>query len=231
MDSGSVEIRTGITGVRVYADSQYLGATPLPAAGVAEGMHIFRYVPPDAGRWLSSAVIETLMIRPGDRLVRTVDFPPLYHITTEPYGATVRRNGIPVGETPVDLQVSPSKDLITVARPGYEEAAVAFTGEERTVHILLRPTGETMADQQSIYLSGERTKNSFPILVTTGATVLTGAAAAFFKIRADNYYDDYTRTGNQESLSQVHRLDVASGLSLAASELSLLTLAYFLLAR
>jgi hypothetical protein len=235
----TVEIRTSVPGVRVYADSQYLGATPFPAAGLSEGMHTFHYVPPDADRWLSAAVLETLMVHPGDHLVRTVEFAPLYHIATEPYGATVRRNGIPVGETPVDLQLTPTRDLITVARPGYEEAAVAFTGGERSVHILLHPRigpgngagGPTLADQQLVYLSGERSKSSFPIFLTTGATVLTGAAAAYFKIRADNYYDDYSRTGNQGSLDQVHRLDLASGISLAASELSLVTLAYFLLAR
>ena len=227
---GVLEIRSTPPGARVYADTQYLGSTPL-SASLNDGSHILRYVPPDADRWLSVTVIETLTVHPGDQLLRTIEFPILYHITTEPYGATVRRNGVPVGKTPLDLRLSSMKDLITVTRDGYNEATVPLTGDEHRVHVLLRSLGGEMADRQSVYLSREQSRSPVPIYITTGATILTGAAAAFFKIRADNYYSDYKRTGNEGSLAQVHGLDVASGVSLAASELSLMALAYVLLSR
>lgn len=229
--TGILEIGSPVPGVNVYSDSQHLGTTPLAPACLDEGIHILRYVPPDADRWPSACVIETLTIKPGDHIVRTLDFPPVYHITTEPYGATVRRNGLDIGETPLDLRLSSTKELITVARDGYEAAAVPLTGEERHVHVFLHSKGGEPPDARSVYLSGEQSKSSLPIYITTGATVLTGAAAAFFKIKADNYYDDYKKTGNEGSLAQVRSLDLASGVSLAASELSLLTLAYFLLSR
>jgi hypothetical protein len=194
-------------------------------------VHILRYVPPDADRWLSRAVVETVTIRRRELLVRSPEFPAIYHITTEPYGATVLVNGLAAGTTPLDLRPGSVREPVTVTKDGYDDVSVSLAGAERQVHLLLHPRSGSPADPQSLYLSREQTKGSFPIVLTAGATVLTGAAAAYFKIKADNSYDDYRRNGTEASLSQVRALDVASGISLAASELGLFTLSYFLLSR
>jgi hypothetical protein len=229
--TGILEVRCPVAGVKVFADSQFLGTTPAGPLTLTEGIRILVCVPPDADRWLSSAVTETLTVRAGDHLVRTIDFPVAVHITTEPYGATVRRNGLIEGLTPLDLRLFSTKDLITVARQGYGEATVPLTGGEPQVHILLHPAEGDIPDPQAVYLSPHQSHSSLPITISTGAAVLTGAAAAYFKIRADHLYDDYKLTGNQGSLEKVRNLDLASGISLAASELSFFALAYFLLSR
>ncbi len=225
-----LEVRTERPGVRVYADTAYLGATPLAPVRISEGMHIIHYVPPETHSWLNPAVIETLTAHPGEHLVRTVAFPFIYHVTSEPYGATVR-NGSVLGLTPLDLRLPSPLSVVTVSKEGYQEASIPLAGDQREVHVLLHASEGGSPAPPSAYLSGERSKSALPIYITTGATVLTGAAAAYFKIKADNYYDDYRRTGDEGKLSQVRQLDVASGITLAASELSLFTLTYFLLSR
>ncbi|OLD67660.1 MAG: hypothetical protein AUI33_10195, partial [Ignavibacteria bacterium 13_1_40CM_2_61_4] len=206
-----LEVRTERPGVRVYADTAYLGATPLAPVRISEGMHIIHYVPPETHSWLNPAVIETLTAHPGEHLVRTVAF----------------RNGSVLGLTPLDLRLPSPLSVVTVSKEGYQEASIPLAGDQREVHVLLHASEGGSPAPPSAYLSGERSKSALPIYITTGATVLTGAAAAYFKIKADNYYDDYRRTGDEGKLSQVRQLDVASGITLAASELSLFTLTYF----
>ncbi|HYQ87120.1 MAG TPA: PEGA domain-containing protein [Bacteroidota bacterium] len=227
----TLEVRTERPGVRVYADTACLGTTPLAPVTISEGLHIIHYVPPDTHSWLNPAVIETVTAHAGEHLVRTVTIPFIYHVTSEPYGATVRRSGSVLGLTPLDLRTASPLALVTVSKEGYQEASIPLTGDQREVHVLLHPSEGGSPAQPTAYLSGEQSKSALPIYITTGATVLTGAAAAYFKIKADNYYDDYRRTGDEGKLSQVRRLDVASGITLAASELSLFTLTYFLLSR
>src|SRR6266850_3820464 len=94
-----LEVRTERPGVRVYADTACLGTTPIAPVRISEGIHIIHYVPPETHSWLNPAVIETLTAHAGEHLVRTVTFPFVYHITSEPYGATVRRNGSVLGLT------------------------------------------------------------------------------------------------------------------------------------
>ena len=63
------------------------------------------------------------------------------------------------------------------------------------------------------------------------ALVLGGVVAACCKIKADSYFDDYLLSGNPKTLADVRRLDTIAGISLAAGEVSLLTLCYFLISR
>ncbi len=226
-----VEIRSPVPGIEVFADGEYVGTAPFTAFSRDGGEHVLMYVPPDSDRWPSSAVVETLTFRRGERLVRTLEFPSTLHLTSEPYGATVRRDGIELGMTPLDIRFTSTRNMITLEKPGFETQAVPLSGGEHWVHLLLHPREGVPADPQTLYLAGEQSKNSFPIIITTGATVITGAAAAILKIKADNRYDDYRRTGDSGALNDVRRLDVASGISLAASELCLAGLAYFLLSR
>jgi hypothetical protein len=218
-----------LPGIKVFADSQYVGTAPFTAFSRVEGEHILRYVPPDSGRWPSTAVVETLTFRRGGRLVRTLGVPSTCHLTTEPYGATVRRDGVELGVTPLDVQFTSTKSLVTLEKAGFETATVPLSGGEPWIHLLLHPKEGVPADPQALYLGGEQSKNMLPIYVTTGATVITGTAAAILKIKADNRYDDYRQSGDARALTDVRRLDLASGVSLALSELSLVGLAYFLL--
>jgi hypothetical protein len=226
-----LEVRTERPGVRVYADTAYLGTTPFAPVRISEGITIVHYVPPETRSWLNPAVIETLTVHAGEHLVRAVTFPFIYHVTSEPYGATVRYDGAVLGLTPLDLRLPSALALVTISKEGYQEESIPLTGDQREAHVMLHAREVEPSTQPSAYLSGEQSKSTLPIYITTGAAVLTGAAAAYFKIKADNYYDNYRLTGDEGSLSQVRRLDVASGITLAASELSLFTLTYFLLSR
>jgi hypothetical protein len=92
----------------------------------------------------------------------------------------------------------------------------------------LTPRGST---RPRYALSSEAPRGQLPIYLSTAATILTGFAAVYLKMKADSYYDDYQLTGNPGTLNRTRGYDTASGIALAASEISLLTLTFILLSR
>ena len=51
------------------------------------------------------------MVHPSDRIERTIHFPSVYHITSDPYGARVKYNDAIVGETLYDLSDGRAKKV------------------------------------------------------------------------------------------------------------------------
>ena len=51
------------------------------------------------------------------------------------------------------------------------------------------------------------------------------------KIKADRYFDEYMRTADPGRLDRVHKLDVAAGIALVVSEVSLAASTYLLFTR
>jgi hypothetical protein len=227
----TLTIRSGIAGVKVFADSVYLGPTPLDSVRVSAGTHVFRFIHPEERSWLYPAIIETITLAPSGHLNRTIDFPAMYHITSEPYGATVRSGDSLLGQTPIFLPSTSIKNLLTITKDGYETQSVPMSIDRPEVRVALKSLHGPGFEKRGEYLSTEQSKSSLGIYLTTGATVVTGVAAAYFKIRADSYYSDYQQTNDPALLSKVRTNDTISGISLAASEFSLLMLTYLLLSR
>ena len=228
--SASLNVHSNISGVKIYLDTMFLGVTPLDSVSVEGGTHIMKSIHPDSRSWLQSSIVETVVVQAGEHLNRMARFPVVYRITSEPYGAEIRLGDSVVGRTPLSLPLTSEKAFVTFSMEGFDDETVPVTSETREVHVLLRSKTGSPSDPNS-FLSLEQSKNSLPLYITTGATVVTGLAAAYMKIKADNYYGSYRQTGDVARLDHVRRLDLLSGISLAASQLSLLTLTYFLLSR
>ncbi|MBI1805967.1 MAG: PEGA domain-containing protein [Ignavibacteria bacterium] len=228
-DNGSLTVHCDLAGVQVVLDTILLGVAPLNGTAISEGVHVLRFIHPESKQWQYSALIETVTVHPTEHFERTVHFPYFYHITSEPYGATVRFHDSIIGVTPLYFTGYVQQNFVSLSKDGFEETTIPLSGDPREVHVILKPLRGFSRDKSSDYLSFDQSKNPVPIYITTGATVLSGVAAAYFKIKADGYYDEYRRTYDPGTLDQVHRYDVVSGISLAASEISLLVLTYLLL--
>ena len=151
----------------------------------------------------------------------------VHFITSQPYGATVKENGDFLGETPLYISSTGSHRLISLNKDGYQSTTMPL---DHDVRVSLQPNAGTMTGggETSPYLSINRTKSALPIYLTTAASVLAGATAAYFKIKADDAYGDYRQNGDQASLDRVHRDDTLAGVSLVLCEVNILALTYFL---
>jgi hypothetical protein len=70
-------------------------------------------------------------------------------------------------------------------------------------------------------LISETRPSSARLYLTGGGAILAGAAAAYFKVKADNANNDYLLAGDPASLSDRNRFDTASGVFLVVTQLSL----------
>ncbi len=91
--------------------------------------------------------------------------------------------------------------------------------------------GDSLGKIPATALEGKVVPNNLPLYLTTAGAIIGGGVAAYFKIQADKEYDDYQYTGDQASLDRVKRYDTISGIALAACEINLAALTYFLLSR
>jgi len=228
--NSDITIHSSTDSTRVYIDSQYIGTTPLDTVRIVEGMHILRYVHPQGKLWVNGVIAETLLVHPREHLTRTAIFPEYVFITSQPYGATVRADNTVLGETPLYLPSSRTITFVTLSKAGFQETTVPAG---KSVNVQLQPqAGNAVAfGPASPFLSTNTTKTSLPIYLTTAATVVSGAAAAYFKIKADNAYGDYRQTGDEAIIDRVHQNDTIAGIALVACEVNLIALTYFLFSR
>ena len=228
----TISIHSATEGVRVYIDSQFVGTVPFDSLSIAAGLHVLRFVHPQTVQWLRTTIEETLSLHAREHISRTIVFPETSFIISEPYGAIVRINGTIVGETPLYFSQNEILTFVTLSKNGYCEMTIPFSN---SMSVVLQPLDSSPTaigtTTMSPFLSENQSKSSLPVYLTTAATIVAGAAAAYFKIKADNAYGDYRRNGDLNSLEIVHRNDRASGISLVICEVNLLALTYFLFSR
>ena len=225
---GYLTVRSEQENVMVYCDTALLGTAPISNIEIEKGLRVFRFVQSQGKKWYSPSIVETVDVHSQEEIIRDVIFPSLCRITSEPDGAVVMVGDSVVGTTPLLFSSSFNNSMVTISRDGFEPAALPLADN---LHAVLNPMAGVLPPEVSPYLSFEQSESSTPIYMAAGATVLTGAAAAYFKIKADTYYSEYRRTGDSASLDKVHTMDVLSGISLVASELGLFMLTYHLLSR
>jgi hypothetical protein len=83
--------------------------------------------------------------------------------------------------------------------------------------------------EESIFTDSDNNGSSLRLYISGATTIIAGAASAYFKVKADNTYSQYVRSGDPNQLSEVNRLDTAAGIALVATQISLGLFAYFML--
>lgn len=224
----TLSVQSSTPGVRVYIDSLMIGTAPLLDVAVVRGTHVLTFVHSTTDNWFVPSVAETIAFSAGERVERNITFPSVYHVTSDPYGASVQFHDSLVGHTPLMFSTYAGKGVVTFSKNGYEDVNLPLTADGGVLHaVLVSKTGEST----SALVNGEQMKSLTPIYLSSGAAIICGTAAAYFKIKADGYYNDYRNTGDESALQRVRKFDTISGVALVTSEISLLLLSYFLLSR
>ncbi|MBI3194510.1 MAG: PEGA domain-containing protein, partial [Ignavibacteriae bacterium] len=177
-------------------------------------------------------------------------------VKSETEKCNVYLDSLLIGETPLDsVSINSGTHVLRFVQPGtrswYQvpivETVSVANGEhlKRTIVLpqsliyqsgmLIRPTEKVNNDSGSVVpthaLANGLPSNIVPLYLTSSAAVVSGAVAAYFKIQADNLYDEFERTGDQSALDNVKTYDTVSGIALGVCEINLGLLTYFLLTR
>lgn len=217
----------------VFIDSVKVGETPLVVRNVQPGFHRLKIVHPDVTNWLTGGIRDSLQVEPGEEKVLRYTFGRRYLILSIPSDAEVLLGDSASGSTPflLSLSVTDSLPSITLRKAGYDSAKVDLSGARRgmqTVSLKKLWTPDQREDDAAETQVTEK-HGTFRVFLAGAATVGFGAAAAYFKIQADNKNDQYLLDGNSSSRSQIRVYDTASAICLSLAEVGFGFLTYFLL--
>lgn len=222
-----LSVESSAEGVCVYDDTVLIGKTPLSFVAIQPGVHILRYIQEDMRNWLHFPIVETVYVKERETVTRRVAFPFVYYLTSEPFNAEVFLDDKFIGRTPYILSLDSSARTISIKKSGYQETEILLTPGVTKIHCVLAPNpGNEITGK---YLFSEVTQSNTTLYVSMAAVVACGASAAYFKVKADDMYVNYKKTGDKELLRKVNRYDTVSGVALAVSKISLIFFTYVLL--
>lgn len=162
----------------------------------------------------------------------TIDY---NYINSSPQNAEVYANDEYLGSTPIFFKWRDSTypKQLAVKLKGYADyTETIFDGSPIKKNYVLVPlTGSSKIrlverDKNTHF---EKPRKIIPIVLSGLVTAGAGAAAYYFKSLAIENRDHYDSYGDQESLDKKEKYDLISGVSLAAFQLGLGALIYFLL--
>jgi len=123
-----------------------------------------------------------------------------------------------IGNTPLFIQTR-FKNL-TLRKLGYEDTSILSDNITPGKIVFMNYNGQK---KEKTFFE----KDIFKIL-TTGIIVL-GGTTAYFKLKADNKFDEYEFTGNSKLLDDTRKYDLISGITMAALQINFGLLLYYFL--
>jgi hypothetical protein len=135
-------------------------------------------------------------LRGGETLRLICRFPEFVTIETQPFGADVYENGMKIGRTPLWFERSGSRNFELIKK-GYTGTRVVVddsSSRNGRIMVALNKINPAVRDNPNLYKSsawknrGEK-KFQIPLMTTLTLAVLSGAAAAYSKKKADDYFE------------------------------------------
>lgn len=220
-------IETDMPGAVVFLDGDSVGVTPCTVPSSYVGRRHLRLVPREASNWLVDPILDTMDIVAGVAQTKRYAFSPKLLIISTPSEAAVFFGDSLIGTTP--LVVRGISGPLRLQKMGYADTTLDISQAARGILTTGLKKIWTSTPEESIFKDSEGNGSSLRLYITGATTVLAGAASAYFKVKADNIYSKYVRTGDPNDLAEVNRLDTAAGIALAATQLSLGLFTYFIL--
>jgi hypothetical protein len=215
----------------VFLDGVRRGSTPLDAVGLSPGVHTLRIVARDLSNWLGDVRRDTIDLQAGSVLPLHYRLDRRVAIITAPSGAEVLFGDSLAGTTPlvVPLELLQDREIL-VRKRGYAGMRVSLPPEgESTVVLSLSADGTTQDQGPEMPKNGSSPRMT-GIWLAAGGVVVSGTAAAYFKISADEKNTAYLNSGDPGLRAERDHRDVAAAVSLVIMEASAVLLARLLLA-
>ncbi|NWF90970.1 MAG: hypothetical protein HXY50_16105 [Ignavibacteriaceae bacterium] len=123
-----------------------------------------------------------------------------------------------IGNTP--LFVEPKIGMLTLKKNGYNDLAVL--ADEIRANELLKMNFIGLESEMSFF-----EKDIFKIL--TASIIVLGGTTAYFKLKADDKFEEYEFSGNGKLLDETRKYDLISGLTFTALQINFGLLLYYFL--
>ena len=139
-------------------------------------------------------------------------------LNSSPQDAYVFYNDSLIGNTPLFVQSS-FRNLI-LRKSGYDDTTILFDNIIKGKIVPMNYNGQEK--EKSFYQ-----KDIFKIL--TAGIVVLGGTTAYFKLKADNKFEQYEFSGNSKLLDDTRKYDLISGITFTALQINFGLLLYYFL--
>jgi hypothetical protein len=210
-------IECDIENVNLFIDDTLAGESMKIEVSLTKGFHRI-VVLENSDRWDAKTFIDSLYVDDCDDILLQYYFKNSVLLNTDPEDVYVFSNDSLVGYTP--LLVPMNLKNIRLEKNGYESIDVNYSNFGTKKPIKMNFIGEY--DDERFF-----DKTFFKILA--GSMVLLGATTAYFKIEADDKFEEYQITGDQALLDQTNRFDTISAITFTALQINFGVIIYLFL--
>ena len=210
-------INSDLDEINIFINEDFAAETNNFQTEIELGNYIVT-VTENSKKWNAKSFSDTINVTDCKEITLNYSFKDEVLLDTEPQNVYVFRNDSLLGYTPL-LVKSNFKSLL-LKKPDYSSREITFDEFNANDKIKLDFIGEE--NDGSFYES-----TIFKVLA--GTAVALGAATAYFKLEADNRFDEYKVTGDPDLLKQTDRLDVISGVSFVALQINFGLIIYLFL--
>lgn len=215
--TADVIIKSDIKNITVFVNGRQISNCDSLKLKLPEGQYVIS-VTENSDRWNVRTYIDTIQITNCEEIILEYHFRDEVYLDSEPQDAEVFVSDSLVGYTPLFL--NREINSVILKKPGYQEVSFhpGSSGSEKIkLEYIGLPVSESFFDEPV-----------FKILV--GSLVVLGGITAYYKLKADEKYDEYKITGNQKLLDETNKYDWISGISFGLVQINFGILIYHFLA-
>lgn len=168
--------------------------------------------------WGTRSLWENIYIKECNHQTLTFNFDDEIYLQTIPQDAAVFSKDSLLGYTPLFL--AESFDNLQIKKPGYESRFISLNDFDEKKPLTLDFIGKVK--ETSFY-----ERDLFKILLA--GIVVLGGTTAYFKLKADDKFEQYEITGDQKLLDDTEKYDLISGITFTALQINFGVLIYYFL--
>ena len=198
-------------------DDSLIGNGKNVVAKLSKGSHRIKVVE-NNHRWDAKVFVNTINLQNCRDTSLSFKFLSDILLNSNPGNAAVFSNDSLLGYTPLSIPLG-LKSMV-LKKSGYESKQINYSALNPLKPVELNFTGEY---EDGTFFN----KTLFKILL--GSMIALGATTAYFKLQADNYFDDYQFSGDQSLLDKTHKYDLISGVTFVALQINFGLIVYYFL--
>ncbi|MFA3781868.1 hypothetical protein ABRY23_02240 [Melioribacteraceae bacterium 4301-Me] len=211
-----VSIMSNSDSALIYIDNKVMGIGEVKAK-LPIGRH-FLQIKENKFLWNSQTFTDTIFIKKcGEEKKLNYKFKKRVLIDSQPQNAEIIKNDKIIAFTPALIEEDTNQLKLTKKN---------FLQKEININALKQNGNIFYLQRVNEKLNNNNFFESSLFKMLLGTATVFGATAAFFKIKADNKYDNYLQTKDVSIYDDVKRLDLYSGIALSLLQINIGYLVY-----
>ncbi len=213
----TISIKTDEDSSLIYLNDAFLGKG-IVTFEAPKGTYYIK-VTESLMRWDAKIIYDTVEVKDCENINRIYSFNKTVYLQTDPADVDVYNDINLIGHTP--LRLSDAGQNFLLKKDGYEDKYIS--GDQLNNNRIISLTKLYNDEHQQSFFDGTQ----FKLLL--GSLIVLGGTTAYFKLKADDKFEEYQFTGKGDYLDQTHKYDLISGITFGLVQINFGILMYHFL--